>query len=482
MIETAKIGMQKITKNTIVLLLAQIGSRTIAIVYIGVLARYVGADGIGIISTATALCGIMVLMLAPGLDPFLIRNVAVDPKEATGYVSNMLVSRFLLGIPFLVLVVIVSNVVSYSTDTIQIIIVYAFVYIIDNLCEILNSLFRAFQRMEYEAGTQVARDLINFSLSLLAIYLHLSLLVIVVMSLVAQIGKLLIMLVFSYRRFIRPQFSVNLTKIKTLLLSSLPFGGLVVLYAFQNQLGIFVLSISNTPEKVGIFSAANTLISTLVLVPGALSVALFPAFSRLYAYKPSHLPRYYALAFKYMIILGFPMGLGVMLVGDQVIVLIYGHGFEGSTIVIQILGPFLFTFVGYCNSPLLYATGRERFLVKTLALGVVGYALLCIWLIPKWGPMGAAIAYTTAGLAINTVFSVVCHRLIGLSLPCLTVGKVILASGLMGLVTIISIRSGLNWFVVTLTIAPGCYVLLLFLLGLIKREELQSLIVLRSSS
>jgi O-antigen/teichoic acid export membrane protein len=473
---TAEVGTHRIAKNTLLLLLAQIGSRAVAIVYVAALARYVGADGIGKISAATALVGIVVLILAPGLDALLVRDVAVDTDKATGYVSNMMVSRLFLGIPFLMLVMIVANVAAYSADIMPIIFVYALVYLFDSLGEILISLFRAFQRMEYDAGTQVARDLINFSLSLLAIYLHLPLLAIVFMSFVAQACKLVLMLVLSIHRFVRPPLAVSLRTMKTLFVSSLPFGGLVVLYTIQGQLGTLVLSLSHPPETVGTFAAANTLITTLMLVPGAISVAIFPALSKLHVRAPGDLPRHYALVYKYLLILGFPLGLGTMLVGDQVIFLIYGHGFEGSVIVLRVLAPFLFTFVTYCNGPLLYATGRERFFAQTLALAVCAYGLLCFLLIPRWGSVGAAIAFVTTSVVTTSTYSVACHRLLKLSLPWITIGKVALATVLMGLVTFIAQASGMNWLVVTLLVAPSCYIGLLFLLKLVKRDELQNFV------
>jgi O-antigen/teichoic acid export membrane protein len=472
--------MHRIVKNTSLLLLSQIGSRVLTMIYIAALARYIGPDGIGKISTAIALNGFMVLMLAPGLEQFLIREVAGDTDKATVYVNNMVASRLFLGIPFLVLAAIVSNVGPYSADMIPIICIYALVYLLDNLGEIFTSLFRAFQRMEYDAGTQVVRDLINFSLSLLAIYFRLSLLAIVLMSLVAQICKLLLQLALSYHRFIRPKSVISLGTMKSLIVSSLPFGGLVVLYTLQGQLGTLVLSFCHPPKTVGTFTAANTLVTTLMLMPATLSVAILPAFSRLYVHAPGDLAHYYALACKYLFILGFPVGLGTMLVGDQVIFLIYGRGFEGSTIVIRILAFFLFTFVSYCNSPLLYAAGQERFLTKSLALGVCGYGLLCILLIPSWGAIGAAIAFVTMSLVTTSVFFVACHRLLRLSLPWIMMGKVTVATSLMGLITSIALRSGMNWLVVTLLLAPTCYIFFIFLFGLVRREEIQSLAGLRT--
>jgi O-antigen/teichoic acid export membrane protein len=468
--------MHRIGKNTLLLLVAQISSRALAIVYIAALARYVGTDGIGKISTATSFISLMALILWPGLDPLLIRNVAADNHKASQYTSNLFATRILLGIPFLFLVMLISHVNTYSADTIRIIIVYALVYLVDGLCEIFTSLFRAFQRMEYEASTQVARDILNITLSLFAIFFRLPLIAIVLMSLVAQICKFILMWVLSSHRFVRISIAINLRTMKTIFISSLPFGGLVILYTLQSQLGTFVLSLSHPSTTVGIFSAANTLITTLVLIPGALSSSILPAFSKLNNEAPKDLPHLYSLSFKYLLILGFPLGIGTMLVGDHVILLIYGREFEGSMVVLRVLALFLLTFVTYSNGPLLYATGRERFFAQTLVISVCAYGLLCFLLIPIYGPIGAAIAYVTTGLVTTSIYSIICHRLLNLTLPWMTIGKITLAAALMGLATMSTLRLGINWLLVTLLIAPGCYIVLLFLLRLVGRNEVQNIL------
>lgn len=475
---TSKPVAKLIAKNASVLLIAQIGSRVLAIVYIAALARYVGTDGIGKISTATAFIGLMAIILWPGLDPLLIRNVAGENHKASIYTRNLLATRIFLGIPFLLLVILISHISSYSADTIPIIFVYALIYLIDSLGEIFTSLFRAFQRMEYEAGTQVTRDIVNFTLSLLAIFFRLPLLGIVLMSLIAQTCKFILLWVLSNHHFVRLSIAINLKTMKTLFISSLPFGGLVILYTLQGQLGTLILSLSHSSKIVGVFSAANTLISTLVLVPGVLSTAILPAFSKMQVDAPEELPRYYSLAFKFLLLLGFPLGIGTLLISGQVILLIYGPGFEDSVIVLRILAFFIFNFVTYCNGPLLYATGRESFFAKTLTIAVCLYGLMCIFLIPKWGPTGAAIAYVASGLVTTAVYSLACHHLLKLSLPWATLGKVLLATFIMGVVTYLALKSGINWIVVTFLIAPICYILLVYLLKLIQRDELQTIMAL----
>lgn len=478
----ATLAKNRIAKNTSVLILAQISSRGLAIVYVAALARYVGAEGIGTISTATALNGLLVLVVGPGLNTLLVRDIAADKQKAGTYISNMLFLRGLLGFPFVLLAVAVARAAEYPSDTILITHVYTLVYLLDTLGGILVAVFQAFERMEYDAGSQIMRDLINISLSLLAIYLRQSLLTIVFISVIAQACKFLFMLGLVYGRFVRPRPAISFGMSKTLLISSLPFGAFLILVVVRFQLGIFVLSLYHTAEIVGIYSAAHSLMTMLLLLPLALSTTIFPTFSRLYVHARPDLRRFYQLCYKYLLVLGFPLGLGTMLIGDKVILLIYGDEFEGSATIIRILAVYLFTIVGHSNGPLLNATGRQRFFAWTQGLAVCANAVLCFLLVPKRGPVGAAVAFVLSGIGTFFVHSVACHRQFGLSLPWLTMAKVLLATLIMGLVVSTSLCADVPWPIVVSVVAPITYGLSILLLGIVQREELQLLARAPSSS
>ncbi|MBM3134680.1 MAG: hypothetical protein FJZ89_05200 [Chloroflexi bacterium] len=471
----AKLARHKIAKNTSALISAQIASRALSIFYVAALARYVGAEGIGKISTATALNGLLVLVVGPGLNTLLVRDVAADAKNAATYVSNMLFLRCLLGVPFILLTVAMAQEGRYPSDTVAIIHAYTVVYLFDALDGILTSVFQAFERMEYEAGSQIVRDLINVSLSLLAIYFRQSLFTIVFISVIAQACKLLFLMTLMSGHLVRPRLAISFRTSKTLLISSLPFGGLLILHTVQAQLGTFVLSLYHTADTVGIYSAAYSLIIMLLLLPGAFSAAIFPAFSRLYVQARHDLQHFYQICYKYLLVVGFPLGLGTMLVGDKVILLIYGDEFAGSATILRILAVFLFTVVGYSNGPLLNAAGKQRFFAWTQGLAVCANGILCLLLVPTWGPVGAAIAFVLPGIGTFFVHSIACHRLFGLSLSWLTMSKVLLATLLMGLAVSIALQSGVPWPVVVFIVAPSIYGLAILLLGIVKRAELQVL-------
>jgi O-antigen/teichoic acid export membrane protein len=274
-------------------------------------------------------------------------------------------------------------------------------------------------------------------------------------------------------RFVRPRLTIDPRLSWTLLAASLPFGSLLILHVMQAQLGTFVVSLYRSADAVGIYSAASTLIGVLLLVPTAFSSAIFPAMSRLNALGQSDLRGFYELTYKYLLLIGFPMGLGTILVGDRVIVLVYGDQFEGSAAVVRVLAIFLLTIVGYSNGPLLYAVGRQGFFAWTQALANLANALLCLLLVPAWGPVGAATAFVASGVATFIVHSMAAHHAVGLPLPWLTMSKVLLATAFMGLGVSICLRYGAPWLPVVLVAGPILYGLPLVLLGLVKREDLQ---------
>jgi O-antigen/teichoic acid export membrane protein len=242
------------------------------------------------------------------------------------------------------------------------------------------------------------------------------------------------------------------------------------------------LSLCHDADAVGVYSAAYSLVGILLFLPSAFSSAIYPTFSRLHAHARHELPHFYQLCYKYIPVVGFPLGMGTMLVGDRVILLVYGDGFEGSAAVIRILGIFLFTIVGYSNGGLLNATGRQRFFAWTEGLALLVNVVLCLLLIPSWGPVGAAAALTVSGMVVLLIRSVACHRQLGLSLPWLTTGKTLLATLLMGLAVSISLQSGVPWLIVVFIVAPSVYGLSLLLLGIVRRDELRILSSAPSSS
>lgn len=470
----------KIAKNASVLLIAQILIRGLSIFYIAILARYIHAQGIGQITIATALNGMLALVIAPGLNTLMIRDMATDRAKTPAYIANAILAKVLFGIPFLLLVLLVSVVAGYSKDTVIIIRIYAIVYLVDAFGSVLVAGFEAFERMELEALSLIVQAVINVALSLIAIYLQLSLVAIVVCSLIAQICKLVFMLFLFNHRVARLNTRVDPIFARSLMVSSVPFGMLLILSAIKPQVEVFILSLFRPEAEVGIYSSADSLIIILLFIPTALSTAIFPALSKLATHSDDDLQRYYQVSFKYMLLIGFPLGLGTMLIGDKVVLLIYGNDFLGAVPVIRVLSLFLFTLVGYVNGPLLKAIGKQNFLMWTEGGAVLINVLLCLWLASKWGPVGAAWAFVLAGILTFFVHSWACHHFFHIKISWGTIGKVAISTFLMGTVVSLSLKLEVYWLISAFFLAPLAYCISILGFGLIKHNELNFLFTAES--
>jgi O-antigen/teichoic acid export membrane protein len=87
---------QRIAKNTGVLLASQIASYILGLFFIMYTARYLGAEGLGILSFALAFTGIFGVFADLGLSTLTIREVARDKSLAGKYLGNVAVMKVIL--------------------------------------------------------------------------------------------------------------------------------------------------------------------------------------------------------------------------------------------------------------------------------------------------------------------------------------------------------------------------------------------------
>jgi len=87
---------QRIAKNTGVLLASQVVSYVIGFFFVMYTARYLGAEGFGILSFALAFTGIFGVFADLGLRQLTVREVARDKSLAGKYLGNIAAMKVIL--------------------------------------------------------------------------------------------------------------------------------------------------------------------------------------------------------------------------------------------------------------------------------------------------------------------------------------------------------------------------------------------------
>jgi len=469
---------KRVIKNTAILLVGRILSIVFGIIYVAFLARYIKAEGMGKIATATSLIGLLIILVNFGLSQLITRDVAVDRGKTESYTSNSLLLRGLLSFIFAAVVVLITYILKYPVDTVKIIYIYGFAYVFDNLSDVIFSIFIAYEKMEYTAVLNVGRDIFNILFSMLGIFLKADLVFLVFISALASFLKWILSMIVLRWRFMKPKLKFDIYICKQLLINSLPFIALLVVQVFNQRIDTILLSIYRTEEEVGWFSSAGMMLSYLLLIPAMFLQSIFPVFSRLNILSKDELTRTYQASFRYLLLLGIPMCIGTIIVSEPVINIVYGPGFENAVNVLRILAIQLFWIFGYANGALLTATGGQIYLAK-IEVAVAALNLpLAIILIPRVGVIGASLASILPLIVFFMPVTIVCHRRVGLSLPLKLTTKTLIASILMGTIVVISLQLHSVLFWVTFAISPLIYTFFLVLLRAVDRHDLDIILTI----
>ena len=89
-------NVQRMAKNTFVLSISQILSYLLAFFYTIAIARYLGADGFGILSFALAFAGIFGILADLGLNTLAVKEIAKDKSLAKKYLGNFIFTKIIL--------------------------------------------------------------------------------------------------------------------------------------------------------------------------------------------------------------------------------------------------------------------------------------------------------------------------------------------------------------------------------------------------
>lgn len=466
-----------IAKNTTALFMAEIVSQGLRIVYFAILVRYIQDEGMGKISTAQALVATLFVLVSFGFEQLMVRDVAADKSRAADYVSNVGFVRVVLSVLFAVGLWVTVQLFGYSGELATITYIYGLAFLFKAFTDVALGIYQAFEHMEYNLITRLVRDGVNIGLSLLAIYLRYSLVVIVSVSAIANLVELFLAAALLRRERVPIRFKVDLGLSYRLVLAALPFALVSVYPLAQSNLNTLILSRTATVEAVGWFAAATTLIGMIKLIPVILMRAMFPVFSKASTrdgQAPSRaLQKVYQKSFTYLLIIGLAVAVGTFLTAERIVPIVFGDGFEEAVLALRVLAwvP-LVGFVGHANGNLLIAMGKEKLFMVTEGVFAVVYAVLAFVLVPLFGYIGAS--YAMLGpTAIGFVFyTVLCHRVLGLSLPWKRALAATAAAGLMAACVYYSLRVGVNLFAVILLIAPVVYGAALYLLRVLSREDL----------
>jgi O-antigen/teichoic acid export membrane protein len=151
-------GARNLAKNTAILFISQLLSYILGFFYIIYSARYLGAEGFGILSFAIAFTGIFGVFMDLGLSTFTIREVSKDKKLANKFLGNTILIRSILSFFIFLIIVIFVNIFSYPPTIKNVIYIITLSTVLAVSADIFNSIFQSYEKMEFIAIGQILNN------------------------------------------------------------------------------------------------------------------------------------------------------------------------------------------------------------------------------------------------------------------------------------------------------------------------------------
>jgi len=391
---------QKIAKNTGVIITGNVIFKLVSLFVTIYLARYLGTAGFGKYSFVFAYLAFFNIITDLGLQQILVREMARNPSTAPKLIGNAYVIRLLLTVFAVVLSIVIITLLPYPADTTLYVYIASFTLLFISFSDFYATIFQANLAMEYNVIAKLAFKSVSTGLIFWIIFSHGTLVQVIIALVLSEMVKTLLSYAFS-RKFVRPQFIIDFGLWKYLLKEALPLALTSVMWVIYYQIDKVMLSVMQGDASVGIYSAAYKLCEPFSLISGALMISLFPLMSVYFKSSKDRLIKSYRLSFKYILVIMLPIAIGTTLLADQIILLTYKAPFAASITILQILiWAMVFTSLNLILSNLLISMDKQRLYIISTGLCAITNVTLNFFLIPMLSYNGAAIATVATNVVL----------------------------------------------------------------------------------
>ncbi len=201
----------------------------------------------------------------------------------------------------------------------------------------------------------------------------------------------LVPLLTSSRAFVLPRF--DRAEQRLLLRTAFPLAAALALGQIYFRLVIVLMSLISSPEQTGYFGGSLRAMENVVIMPILVAGVALPLLAAAARDDLARL-RYASEGLsKGALIAGVLVVLVTIRAAEPVMTLIGGHAFRPAGAVLRIqVAALLFIALYQLWTAALLALGRQRELILTNALGLLGVAVFAAVLVPRFGAKGGAAA------------------------------------------------------------------------------------------
>lgn len=371
-----------VARNAFHLVLGQVATTALAIVFSAAVGRRLGAADFGLYFLVTTTVTFAYVVVEWGQVQYVVREVAVAPERAGVLLGTALAWRAAGAVPLTLAALLVAWLMGYDTRTLGLLALLMLATLPFFLSQAYGMVFRARERMDLDAQVQVAVKALTLPLAIGALLLGAGVGGVITAQGLAGLAALGLA-VWRSRGLGLPPVQVARPAFRELLLGGMPILAIGLAVTVQPYLDILVLTKLVPPAPVGWYGAARNILGTLVAPATILGTASFPRLSRA-AGDPGQLQRELRAALRPLLGIGALAGVGTFLFAGLAVDVIYGQrGFEPAADILRVSSPALYLVcIDVLLASAVVAVGRPKALALAKAANVAVCTGLALLLIP----------------------------------------------------------------------------------------------------
>jgi O-antigen/teichoic acid export membrane protein len=483
-----------IAKNSFFVLLARIVDIISAFVLMYLIARYLDLATFGQYGFIINFVTLLFPLGYVGISQITIREVAQNRKQTHQFLRASLLLRVGLSIILIGIIIFIS--LFTRQDTTGLFLAILLMAISESLSiyslsflDILN----AYELMHYDTLSTMVYRLTTLVITVMIILLKGSLWYLFLALVLATLVKMVFLFYVYLKKIaplqpttseiaIEPLYSNIQQTLIYLGKQAAPIAVAFLITQAYMKTGVLFLRALSSPEQIAIFYAPLRLLFQFQFIPFALSMALFPVFSRIAKPQQENVPiqnqqeelsTLFIRAFKFSVILCIPVIVIFLLLAKPVILLIFGNKFSDAAPCLQILMiSFPVTFLELLMNNFLISIKRQKLILICNTLCLITNLGLNMLLIPYYGALGASWATSIAYLVLFVAFFYFIRQYTGAKSLLTTFPKPLLAG--VGMALILYFTYPINWIIFGF-LSSIIYLLLIYILKGVTPREIQTI-------
>lgn len=470
---------KKIAYNVLVSSLSKILTTVLALASLSLITRYLGKEGFGNYATALAFLSFFSALADLGLNSSLTREISRPNASEKEIVSKIFSLRIIVSFLILLFVPFLIFFFPYSLEVKKAIFIVAISFFFSSSYQVLNGIFQKKLVMDKVALVEFLGKILQFLVIFVAVKFK--------MGFLWVVSSLLFYMIFNFigvfwwsRKYLIFSFKIDWEYWKNFLWESYPIGISALVVFIYFKLDTIILSLLKTSSEVGIYNVAYKVIENITFFPAMIIGLVFPIFSQTIFSQRKRFLEVSNNLYKVFWIIVIPLLAGTLFFSEQIIHFIGGPNFSQSVLVLRILifALALIFFGNFFNS-ILIAGNKQNKLLKILSLVAIFNILLNLILIPKISYLGAAISSVLTEFLVVLGGAYVVSKELNYFPKIKNFSKLIF-SGIF-LILFFFVFRRYNFLLVGV-IGSVFYILSLWVLGIIKNDEIFGIISIKKTN